>query len=299
MDRFAMAPDGGEGTYNGSAVRTSDQYPLNPDHLADQVAESGRLTVTATNGDRLTLLLTEFNAFAGNRSYITYDSDGHRIEKPFLGRMFEGVLLSDPSSHASMLIAPEGLYGSVESHGKVWSFQPTRNQQPAADGTIIQEVSSYDIPASDPANFLCRDDAKVGVSVSAQNTSAVEGKATCPLAVASCFSVGTCVGRSELQAHSGRGICAGWADDASSDNATVSCQVGGPSFAVENATAERTDLESSPDCSTFMDKWAAYSGDASVAVLLISQNSTLNSRSYVWNQGTGCTPVQPRCMAQA
>lgn len=289
---------GGDGTlYNESAVRTAYRYPLNTQALADEVATTGRLTVTATNGERLTLLLTEFNNFAGNKTYIVWEN-GTSVEKPFPGRTFQGTLATDPDSIATLLIAPEGLYGSVQSRGKVWSFQPPRNQLPAADGTIIQEVSSYNVRAPRSATFTCLDVAKVAVSVGAQNGSLVQGEAVCPLALASCSSsTGTCAARSTLNATTGPGVCMGWVDDASSGNSTVSCQVGASHFATRDET-DREELESSPDCSAFMDKWSTISGDASVTVLHIRQDAGINAQSYVWNVGGGCVSIQPRCVAQ-
>lgn len=295
---MAASGGGGDGTlHNESSVRTAYRYPLNPQALAEQVAEERVLTVTATNGDRLTLILAEFNAFAGNKTYITWEN-GTRVEKPFPGRTFEGTLAGDPESFATLLIAPEGLYGSVASRGKVWSFQPVRNQQPSPDGTVIQEVASYNVPVAQPATFACVDHAKVGVSVSGQNGSLVQGSAACPLALASCASAtGTCTARSDGEAKAGPGLCAGWVD-ASVNGTTVSCQVGAAGFATLNGTADQEELEAAPDCSTFMEKWSAYSGDASVAVLRIGLADALEAESFVWSKDAGCISIRPHCAEQ-
>ncbi|MEA3144032.1 MAG: hypothetical protein QOG31_1356 [Thermoplasmata archaeon] len=143
---------GGSSQSNESDVRKAESYPLNMNHLADNVAQTNLLSVLVTNGQRMTLKLAEFDNFIGNHTYITTGPNGTRLSHPFLGRSFGGSLVSDSNSHATLLIAPEGLYGSLQTQGKVWSFQPKKDQGPPSNGTIVQEVATYTVPPAAAGN---------------------------------------------------------------------------------------------------------------------------------------------------
>lgn len=150
---MAMAMSTGSSSqYSESDIRKAEAYPLNMTHLADNVAKTNLLSVLATNEQRLTLKLVESDNFIGNHTYITAGPNGTKIPHRFLGRSFQGSLVSDPKSRATLLIAPEGLYGSVQSQGRIWSFQPKKGQEFPSHDTVIQEVSTYAVPPTSTGN---------------------------------------------------------------------------------------------------------------------------------------------------
>jgi hypothetical protein len=55
---------------------------------------------------------------------------------------------------------------------------------------------------------------------------------------------------------------------------------------------------SEADCSAIMGQLSAATGILSMVALRISLDPTLNTQSFVWNQGSGCLRIQPTCFTQ-
>jgi hypothetical protein len=143
--------------------QTVAHYRLDTADLANETASSGRLAARGTSGEPMVLKLEEFDLFLpGERKVVYRHEDGSKTEVPYLGRTFKGSLAGDPASQASILIAPEGLYGSVSSHDRLWSFQRSTEQDPTNGPTeVTQEVIGYEAPPPDPSALL---DSPLGAS---------------------------------------------------------------------------------------------------------------------------------------
>lgn len=77
-------------------------------------------------------------------------------EEPFIGRFFQGSVEGEQGSIASLLIAPEGLYGGVHVDNTVYSLQPLPT---GAKGVVVQQstwrdpsyVQAAPTPLSEPS----------------------------------------------------------------------------------------------------------------------------------------------------
>jgi len=129
---------------------TVSHYALDTTGLAEEAARTGALVVRGAPGEQLTLALSEWNLFMpGQKKVVVINEDSTTTETPYLGRTFQGTVAGVEDSRASMLIAPEGLYGSIEAGGKLWSFQRSMTQDPADAPLVTQEVISYNVPTAE------------------------------------------------------------------------------------------------------------------------------------------------------
>lgn len=114
-----------------SASSRTFEVIVDPSELADAIAASGGWRLDASPIP-IHLRLVETPLFApGENKVVTRDTTGAIVdERPYGGRLFEGSVVGNDRSWASLLVGEMGVHAVVDNGDAVWSLQPSAPGSP-------------------------------------------------------------------------------------------------------------------------------------------------------------------------